>query len=145
MKIDIRATPFDPWQELARHQPNTPAHTGKYGAATVFVGTMRDFNEGDSIAAMTLEHYPAMTEKHLWEIAAQAQARWNLVDVLILHRVGEVRPNDTIVLVAVWSARRAAAYDANRFIMENLKSKAPFWKKEVLRKGARWVERNTPG
>jgi molybdopterin synthase catalytic subunit len=145
MKIDICATPFDPWQELACYQRNTPAHIGKYGATTVFVGTMRDFNEGDSVTAMSLEHYPAMTGKHLREIVIEAQARWNLLDVLILHRVGEVQPSDAIVLVAVWSTHRAAAYEANRFIMEDLKSKAPFWKKEVLREGARWVERNTPG
>jgi molybdopterin synthase catalytic subunit len=145
MKIDIRTAPFDPWQEVARFQQDALDQVGGYGATAVFVGTMRDFNEGQPVTAMTLEHYPVMTEKHLRQIAAQAQARWDILDVLILHRVGEVRPNDPIVLVAVWSAHRAAAYDANRFIMEDLKSKAPFWKKEVLAEGSRWVEHNTSG
>ncbi len=145
MKIDLRTAPFDPWQEVGRHQQTAPDLASKYGATAVFVGTMRDFNEGEPVTVMTLEHYPAMTEKHLRQIAEQAQSRWDIFDVLIIHRVGEIRPNDPIVLVAVWSAHRAAAYDANRFIMEDLKSKAPFWKKEVLREGSRWVERNTPG
>ncbi|HEX2238294.1 MAG TPA: molybdenum cofactor biosynthesis protein MoaE [Gammaproteobacteria bacterium] len=145
MHIEIREAPFDPWRELAYYQQDTLNAAGKYGATAVFVGSMRDFNEGEQVTAMTLEHYPAMTEKHLREIAYQARVRWDIIDVLILHRVGEIRPNDPIVLVAVWSAHRAAAYDANRFIMEDLKSKAPFWKKETLKKGSRWVERNTLG
>ncbi|HEX2242317.1 MAG TPA: molybdenum cofactor biosynthesis protein MoaE, partial [Gammaproteobacteria bacterium] len=145
MHIEIREAPFDPWRELARYQQDTLNAAGKYGATAVFVGSMRDFNEGEQVTAMTLEHYPTMTEKHLREIANQARVRWDIIDVLILHRVGEIRPNDPIVLVAVWSAHRAAAYDANRFIMEDLKSKAPFWKKETLKKGSRWVERNTLG
>lgn len=145
MKIDIREAPFDPWREVARHQQDALGQDGKYGATAVFVGTMRDFNEGEPVTAMTLEHYPAMTTKHLREIAEQACARWDILDVLIVHRVGDLRPNDSIVLVAVWSAHRAAVYDANRFIMEDLKARAPFWKKEVSNKGTRWVERNTPG
>jgi molybdopterin synthase catalytic subunit len=145
MHIEIREAPFDTWRELACYQQDTLNAAGKYGATAVFVGSMRDFNEGEQVTAMTLEHYPAMTEKHLREIANQARVRWDIIDVLILHRVGEIRPNDPIVLVAVWSAHRAAAYDANRFIMEDLKSKAPFWKKETLKKGSRWVERNTLG
>jgi molybdopterin synthase catalytic subunit len=106
---------------------------------------MRDLNEGDEVTAMTLEHYPGMTEKHLEKILQQAEQQWPLMDSLIIHRVGEVLPDDTIVLVAVWSAHRASAYDANRFIMEELKSSAPFWKKETLVDGTRWVEKNTPG
>jgi molybdopterin synthase catalytic subunit len=145
MKIDIRTAPFDPWQEVAQYQQGAPDRAGKYGATAVFVGTMRDFNERERVAAMTLEYYPSMTQKHLQRIATQALVHWDLLDVLIIHRTGEILPNDPIVLVAVWSAHRAAAYDANRFIMEDLKSKAPFWKKEVLPEGGRWVERNTPG
>jgi molybdopterin synthase catalytic subunit len=145
MYIDLRTAPFDPWQELAHYEKDVLNQAGKYGATAAFVGTMRDFNEGQPVTAMTLEHYPAMTERHLRQIAERALAHWDILNVLILHRVGEVRPNDAIVLVAVWSAHRAAAYEANRFIIEDLKSKAPFWKKEVLREGARWVERNTPG
>lgn len=145
MHIELREHPFDPWQEVAHYQRDALAQTSTFGATAVFVGTMRDCNEGERVNAMTLEHYPAMTEKHLRQIAAQAQERWELLDVLVLHRIGEIRPNDAIVLVAVWSAHRAAAYEASRFIMEDLKSKAPFWKKETLREGSRWVERNTAG
>jgi len=94
---------------------------------------------------MHLEHYPGMTEAHLGQIAEAAMQRWEIQDVLLVHRTGEVAPNDPIVLVAVWSAHRAAAYEANRFIMEDLKSRAPFWKKETLEAGDRWVESNTPG
>lgn len=144
MYIDIRPEPFDPWREVARYQDQLNL-AGGFGATAVFVGTMRDFNEGALVTAMTLEHYPAMTEKHLREIAERARTRWSLLDVLILHRIGEIRPNDVIVVVAVWSAHRAPAYEANRFIMEDLKSKAPFWKKEQLPEGSRWVEYNTPG
>ena len=144
MYIDIRPQPFDPWREVARYQDQLNL-ARSFGATAVFVGTMRDFNEGALVTAMTLEHYPAMTEKHLREIAERARTRWSLLDVLILHRIGEIRPNDVIVVVAVWSAHRAQAYEANRFIMEDLKSKAPFWKKEQLPEGSRWVEHNTPG
>ncbi|MGH8501907.1 MAG: molybdenum cofactor biosynthesis protein MoaE [Gammaproteobacteria bacterium] len=144
MHIEIREKSFDPWRELARHEREALQQTGKRGATSVFVGSMRDFNEGVPVTAMRLEHYAAMAEKHLRGIAQQAMARWEILDVLIVHRVGEVYPNDPIVLVAVWSAHRAAAYEANRFIMEDLKSTAPFWKKETLREGSRWVEKNTP-
>ena len=119
---------------------------GKHGAMTLFVGTMRDFNENDNVSSMTLEHYPEMTYKHLEKIAADALNNFDVLDVLVLHRVGEIFPNDPIVCVAVWSEHRAAAYDANRFIMEDLKAKAPFWKKETLEaENERWVEKNTPG
>ncbi|MBA2408444.1 MAG: molybdenum cofactor biosynthesis protein MoaE [Gammaproteobacteria bacterium] len=144
MRIEIRQDPLDPWAAVALHQASMEL-AGQFGATAVFVGSMRDFNEGARVIAMTLEHYTAMAEKHLALIAEQAMARWDILDVLIIHRVGDVYPNDPIVLVATWSAHRAAAYDANRFIMEDLKSKAPFWKKETLRDGSRWVEKNTPG
>jgi molybdopterin synthase catalytic subunit len=145
MKIDIRSEPFDPWQEIVDYQRSQPDMQGKYGATTVFVGSMRDLNEGDRVLSMTLEHYPDMTEAHLRKIGEKATAKWNIQDTLIIHRSGVVRPSDPIVLVVVWSAHRAAAYEANRFIMEDLKSKAPFWKKETLASGERWVEKNTPG
>jgi molybdopterin synthase catalytic subunit len=142
MKIELLDVAFDPWQRLAVHQAASP---GKHGATAVFVGTMRDSNEGDAVQAMHLEHYHGMTEKHLEAIAQQAAARWPLLDTLILHRIGQVFPGDAIVLVATWSAHRAAAYEANRYIMEDLKSKAPFWKKEQLQGRERWVEHNTSG
>jgi molybdopterin synthase catalytic subunit len=146
MKIEIRSQGLDPWKEVLDYQQSRPDRHGKYGATTVFVGTMRDLNEGDRVQSMILEHYPGMTEKHLQAIAARAMSKWDIQDTLIIHRTGEVHPNDAIVLVAVWSSHRAAAYEANRYIMEALKSKAPFWKKEMLQAGAsRWVERNSSG
>jgi molybdopterin synthase catalytic subunit len=94
---------------------------------------------------MVLEHYPGMTEKHLEKICEQARTRWELNDSLIVHRVGELHPGDPIVLVAVWSAHRKAAFEASRWLMEELKTQAPFWKKEQLADASRWVEKNTPG
>lgn len=144
MSITITPEPFDPWDMVRRYAQGLARHA-KVGACAVFVGTMRDINEGEQVHAMTLEHYPGMTERHLERIAVEAQARWSLEDVLVVHRVGEVTPAEPIVLVAVWSGHRREAFEACRFIMEDLKSKAPFWKKEQLDTGARWVEGNTPG
>jgi molybdopterin synthase catalytic subunit len=143
MKVEIRPQDFDPYQEVSAYQREILQAEGKYGATAVFVGTMRDFNEGDEVRAMTLEHYPGMTEQYLEKISKEAKQRWDLIDCLIIHRVGDVSPNDPIVVVAVWSAHRAAAYEANRYLMEELKSRAPFWKKETLNQGSRWVEKNT--
>jgi molybdopterin synthase catalytic subunit len=143
MAIFVRDTAFDPWAELAAYQIQTiPA--GKYGASAVFVGAMRDFNEGDSVRAMQLEHYPGMTEKHLDTISSEAARRWDIVDSLIIHRYGALQPNDPIVLVAVWAAHRAPAFDACRYLIEELKDRAPFWKQEMLDDGTRWVQHNTP-
>ena len=144
MRVEIREQPFDPFAEVRGFQ-EAMVQQGQYGATAIFVGTMRDFNEGDEVREMWLEHYPGMTEKYLQDISAQAQQRWPLLDSLIIHRVGRVYPNDPIVVVAVWSAHRGAAYEANRYLMEELKSRAPFWKKESLSEGERWVEHNTPG
>lgn len=144
MKVAVLSQAFDPWTTVAAYQGDE-AFPGGFGATAVFVGTMRDFNEGDCVRAMTLEHYPGMTEQYLERIAREACERWSLIDALIVHRVGELLPNDPIVLVAVWSAHRAAAFEASRFLMEELKSRAPFWKKETLAEGSRWVEHNTPG
>lgn len=128
------------------HQQTLSDLVGKFGATSVFVGTMRDFNDGDSVKGMTLEHYPGMTEKQLAKIVAEAQAKWQLLESLIVHRVGDVLPNEPIVLVAVWTAHRGDAFDASRYIMEALKSKAPFWKKELLlSERERWVSKNTDG
>ena len=142
--IKIRDNAFQPWDELQAYQESLSID-GKYGATAVFVGSMRDFNEGDNVQAMTLEHYPGMTEQYLEKITQLAHQQWKLLDTLIIHRVGDIKPNDPIVLVAVWSAHRASAFDASRFIMEELKSRAPFWKKETLTEGERWVEKNTQG
>ena len=145
MHIEVLMEAFDPWQRLQDYQVQHVA-AGSFGATAVFVGTMRDFNVSDSVQGMILEHYPEMTEKYLETISQSAAERWTLLDSLILHRVGELTPNDPIVLVAVWSAHRKDAFEASRWLMEELKSKAPFWKKEQLADGAaRWVEKNTEG
>lgn len=143
MRVEIRHEPFDPWQETSAYQQGLTA--GKSGAVASFVGTMRDFNEGEAVKAMTLEHYPGMTEKHIREICEQAGKRWQMLDCLVLHRVGEIQTGDAIVLIAVWAAHRGDAMDACRFIIEDLKSRAPFWKKEHLANQDRWVESNTTG
>lgn len=146
MVIEVREQPFDPWQYLAAYQVQHSADTAHSGATAVFVGTMRDFNEGDSVQAMHLEHYPGMTEVQLQGLADHAMQAYGLDDVVIVHRVGAITPAQTIVLVAVWSAHRAAAFTACRQIMETLKHQAPFWKRETLSDGSsRWVEKNTLG
>jgi molybdopterin synthase catalytic subunit len=143
--IELRDAAFEPYAELHRYQSERLGQAGKYGATCAFVGTMRDFNEGDTVRAMTLEHYPGMTEKHLARIVEEAGQRWDFLDALVIHRVGDILPDQSIVLVAVWSSHRGAAFDACRYIMEELKQRAPFWKKEALAQGERWVEKNTEG
>lgn len=145
MTVEILDTAFDPWGYLAEYQQKRAGQAGQYGATAVFVGSMRDFNEGDPVRGMFLEHYPGMTDGYLEKIGQDALQRWDLTDVLIVHRVGELQPGDPIVLVAAWSAHRKASFEACRYLMEELKSGAPFWKKEQLEEGSRWVERNTPG
>lgn len=147
MRIAIHDTPFQPWEALQQYESEVIAREfpGKYGAAAVFVGSMRDFNEGEDVQGMTLEHYPGMTERELGRIVEEARERWQLLDELVIHRVGDLAPNDPIVLVAIWSAHRKDAFEACRHIMEALKSRAPFWKKEQLDDGYRWVEKNTDG
>ncbi|MFT4564124.1 MAG: molybdopterin synthase catalytic subunit [Gammaproteobacteria bacterium] len=145
MAVKVVDQAFDPWRELQRFQDENSELLGKFGATAVFVGTMRDFNEDESVRTMTLEHYPGMTERHLAEICAAATKRWELLESLVVHRVGDLEPGEPIVLVAVWSAHRAAAFEASRHIMEDLKSRAPFWKKEQLDVGHRWVTKNTAG
>ncbi len=144
MLIEIRPQPFDPWQEISQYQNNHLA-PGGFGACAVFVGSMRDFNYGEQVNRMTLEHYAGMTERQLTRLAEEAIARHHLIDVLLLHRIGDLHPNDPIVLVATWSAHRAESFTACREIMETLKSHATFWKKETLVDSERWVEGNTPG
>ena len=116
------------------------------GAIVMFVGLVRDFSENTQVSSMTLEHYPGMTEKQLAEVVLEAEQQWPLLNSLVIHRVGAVYPDDVIVLVAVWSVHRGEAFDACRFIMEALKSRVPFWKKEILAGDAsRWVAKNTDG
>ncbi|OOF56096.1 molybdenum cofactor biosynthesis protein MoaE [Rodentibacter genomosp. 2] len=110
------------------------------GAVVIFVGKVRDLNLGDDISSLYLEHYPAMTEKALQEIVSEAKQRWDIQRIAVIHRVGVLHTGDEIVLVGVASAHRGEAYRANEFIMDYLKSKAPFWKKEQTNRGERWIE-----
>ena len=142
--ISIVESIFDPWKYQQDYQNQSMQGKTDYGAMASFIGTMRDFNEGDDVSSMILEHYPAMTEKQLNQIIDEACEKWPIQNTLIVHRVGEIHPAEPIVLVACWSAHRAAAFDACRFLMEALKHRAPFWKKENLVEGStRWVEKNT--
>jgi molybdopterin synthase catalytic subunit len=146
VKVKICPEAFNPWQEIQDYQANLTEDSPKFGATSIFIGTMRDYNEGDAVQSMTLAYYPGMTEKQLEKVIADAGQRWQIIDAYIVHRVGEIKPDDAIVLVAVWASHRGDAFDACRFIMEALKSTAPFWKKEVLESGqTRWVEKNTDG
>ena len=146
MTIKICSSLFEPYRELQSYENDSTLNFGTVGAASIFIGTMRDFNEGSNVIGMTLEHYPGMTEKQLANIVIDAQKQWQLIDTLIIHREGDILPKEAIVLVAVWSSHRSDAFDASRFIMEALKSKAPFWKKERLNQSnERWVTHNTDG
>lgn len=136
MAIRVQSEAFQPGVELeALHAANAGI-----GAVVGFVGYVRDYNDGDPVAAMTLEHYPGMTEKALASIAAQARARWPLLGVEIVHRVGHLLPGEPIVFVGTASSHRQAAFDACNFIMDYLKTRAPFWKREDTPDGARWVD-----
>jgi molybdopterin synthase catalytic subunit len=136
MPVRVQVADFDLSTEIAALRAGRP----NVGAIASFVGTVRDLNQGSGVSAMTLEHYPGMTEKALETIVAQARGRWDLDDVLVVHRVGALRPLDQIVLVAVSSAHRGEAFAACEFVMDWLKTQAPFWKKETTPQGARWVD-----
>lgn len=136
MTVRVQTEDFDLSNEIANLRKQAP----KVGAVVTFLGTVRDLNEGEHVAEMELEHYPGMTEKSLEAIVAQAKARWDIVDALVIHRVGPLKPLDQIVLVAVTSAHRGEAFDACEFIIDYLKTDAPFWKKEQTPSGARWVD-----
>ncbi len=142
MKVVVQEEAFDPYKEVLSFQESLPS--GKHGGVVSFVGTMRDINDGQNVSTMYLDHYPGMTEKHIEKVCADAARRWDIIDSLVVHRYGELFPNDPIVLVAVWSAHRAEAFDACRFIINYLKKQAPFWKRETTPEGEqRWVEHNT--
>lgn len=146
MTIKIYTRLFDPWLELQSYQNSVKTIAGKFGATSIFIGTMRDYNDDNAVKGMILEYYPGMTEKQLEKIVTEAQQQWPLIDTLIIHRVGDILPNEPIVLVAVWTTHRGDAFDASRYIMEALKSKAPFWKKERLTtEDDRWVLKNSSG
>lgn len=144
MHIDILDKPFDPWQSVKQYQE---AHlkAGCYGALSLFIGTMRDFNSEDDVKAMKIEHYQGMTEKCLADTVSSLISNRGVEDIWVIHRIGMVYPGDPIVAVGVWSAHREDAYAANRIIVEKLKSEIPFWKKEMLADKDRWVSAQKPG
>jgi len=145
MSVELRGEAFDPWQELQKYQNSKPELAGKFGATSIFIGTMRDFNDGNDVQAMILEHYPAMTQKHLETVSNEARQHWDILDTLIIHRYGNIQPNDPIVLLAVWSAHRSESFPACRYLIEELKTRAPFWKQEKAGSYSHWVEHNTQG
>ncbi len=136
MSIRIQEADFDLSTEIAQLRQGD----SQVGAVVSFLGTVRDMNEGSQVKGMTLEHYPGMTEKALEEILDQAKSRWDIRKTLVIHRVGPLLPEDQIVLVAVTSAHRGEAFSACEFIMDYLKTAAPFWKKEDTPEGSRWVD-----
>jgi molybdopterin synthase catalytic subunit len=136
MPVRIQPQDFDAGAEISALRRGNPA----VGAIASFIGLVRDLNEGDRVSQMTLEHYPGMTEKALEAIVVEAKSRWDIIDALVVHRVGALRPTDQIVLVVVVGAHRGDAFAACEFVMDYLKTRAPFWKKEQTAAGERWVE-----
>ena len=136
MPVRVQTADFDLAEEVRALRAGRP----EVGAVVTFVGTVRDINEGASVAELELEHYPGMTEKALEDIVARAGERFKLLDALVVHRVGPMQPQEQIVLVVTLSAHRGEAFAACEFIMDYLKSEAPFWKKEQTPDGARWVD-----
>ena len=139
MTVRVQTADFDLTSEVAALRARNP----KIGAVACFVGTVRDLNDGSAVEALELEHYPGMTEKALETIVESARERWPGTDVLIVHRVGKLVPLDQIVLVATTSAHRGDAFASCEFVMDYLKTQAPFWKKEKTEQGERWVDART--
>lgn len=136
MSVRVQEADFDVGAELAALRQGD----ARIGALASFVGVVRDMNDGAGVSEMTLEHYPGMTEKALEAIVAEAKARWRIFDARVIHRVGRLLPTEQIVFVAVSGAHRGEAFAACEFIMDYLKTRAPFWKREVTPTGARWVD-----
>jgi len=136
MPVRVQKEDFDISAEVAALRGGNP----QIGAVACFIGLVRDLNEHAHVSEMTLEHYPGMTEKALEEIVAQAKQRWNIADALVVHRIGALKPTDQIVLVATSGAHRGEVFASCEFIMDYLKTQAPFWKKEQTEQGSRWVD-----
>jgi len=136
MSVRVQTEDFDITREIAALRAGDP----RVGAVAAFIGLVRDVNDASAVSTLILEHYPGMTEKALSGIVDEAKSRWRVYDALVIHRVGELRPTDQIVLVIVTSAHRGDAFAACEFIMDYLKTRAPFWKKERTPAGERWVE-----
>ena len=139
MTVRVQTADFDVTRELAALRGGD----ARVGAVAAFIGTVRDVNDDATVRTMSLEHYPGMTEKALAAIVDDAKARWDIFDALVIHRVGDLAPADQIVLVGVTSAHRGDAFAACEFIMDYLKTRAPFWKKESTPEGVRWVDART--
>ena len=139
MLVSVQTQDFDVGFEIKQLRTARP----DVGAVVSFVGQVRDLNEGSTVAELTLEHYPGMTEKSLEAIVNQAKSRWDIFDATVIHRVGTLQPMDQVVLVAVSSAHRGEAFTACEFIMDYLKTEAPFWKKEATDNGEHWLEAKT--
>jgi molybdopterin synthase catalytic subunit len=136
MTVRVQEADFDLGVEVAALRRGN----SRIGAVASFVGVVRDVNEGDAVGEMTLEHYPGMTERSIEAIIGEARGRWEVLDALVVHRIGTLGPTDQIVLVIVTSGHRGDAFAACEFIMDYLKTRAPFWKKEKTDRGARWVD-----
>lgn len=134
--VRIQTEDFDVQQELAQLR----AGDGRVGAVCLFLGTVRERNDGSAVASMELEHYPGMTEKSIQDLMAQARERFDIYAARVIHRVGLLQPQDQIVMVAVTSAHRGMSFQACEFLMDYLKTQAPFWKKELTPEGPRWVD-----
>jgi len=139
MPVRVQTGDFDVAREIAALRAGDP----RVGAVAAFIGLVRDINDAAAVSTLTLEHYPGMTEKALARIVDEAKSRWSVYDALVVHRVGELKPTDQIVLVVVICAHRGEAFAACEFIMDYLKTRAPFWKKEQTPAGERWVEART--
>ena len=138
--IRVQQEDFDVGAEIAAMRNDNARDVSKIGAIAAFVGLVRDINDNAGVATLTLEHYPGMTEKALATIVAEAESRWSLLGCTVIHRVGTLKPTDQIVMVIVASSHRGHAFEACQFIMDYLKTDAPFWKKEVTSEGERWVD-----
>ena len=136
MPVRVQREDFDAGVEIARLRGADP----RVGAVASFIGVARDHNDCAQVGTLTLEHYPGMTERALEDICAQARQRWDILDVLVIHRIGQLAPTDQIVLVVVTGSHRGEAFAACQFVMDYLKTEAPFWKKEVTPEGTRWVD-----
>ncbi len=134
MTVRIQREDFEPGTEIARLQREDA------GAIVSFVGVVRGESHGEKLVSMTLEHFPGMTERELERIAKEARSRWSLQGVSVVHRVGELKPGERIVLVVTAAAHRRAAFEAAEFLMDYLKTRAPFWKRELRASGEHWVE-----
>ncbi|MBC6414619.1 MAG: molybdenum cofactor biosynthesis protein MoaE [Chromatiales bacterium] len=142
-QVEILEQPFDAFDKIRAYQADLAIE--KTGALSLFVGTMRDFNQDKKVQSMLLEHYPQMTQKYIVAQMVKMYNRYSINNIRIVHRIGTIYPGDTIVVVAVWAAHRRDAIAANHYLVEQLKSKAPFWKKEILAdQSTHWVETNTP-